>query len=151
MRRPLLLLPLLLLPLLLLPLTACAGSAPKPAAAGPATSTPAGAGSAAASAACRSLPDAVLPHTDGSLAETDRGTFCLAPGSRLTVFLTSSGPHDWSPVRSSDPAVLGAVQAPVTAPIGVTAALFAGAAPGSAELTSQDGSGKTWQVTVLVR
>jgi hypothetical protein len=93
----------------------------------------------------------VLPHTDGSLADTDHGTYCLAPGGRLTVFLTSAGPKNWTPVHSSTPAVLAAAQDPVTAPLGVTAALFTGTAPGTAELTSQDGSGKTWQVTVLVR
>ncbi|MDH6144820.1 hypothetical protein P3T35_006869 [Kitasatospora sp. GP30] len=151
MRRP-----LLLLPLLLLPLTGCAGSSPKPAAAKPATpapaaTAPAAAGSATASPACQAPPDAVLPHTDGSLAETDHGTYCLAPGGRLTVFLTTAGPTGWSSVHSSAPAVLAAAQDPVTAPIGVTAGLFAGATPGTAELTSQDGSGHSWRVTIVVR
>ncbi|MEV7028347.1 hypothetical protein, partial [Kitasatospora sp. NPDC093558] len=72
-------------------------------------------------------------------------------GQRLTVFLTASGPARWSAVTSSDPKVLAPAKAPLTAPVGVTPALFAGNGPGTAELTSQDGTGRGWRVTIVVR
>ncbi|MEY9950139.1 hypothetical protein [Kitasatospora sp. GAS1066B] len=101
--------------------------------------------------ACQAPGDAVLPHTAGTLAETDSGSFCLAAGAQLTVFLTASGSGHWSAVTSSDPTVLApAANLPLTAPLGVTPALFHGAGPGSVRLSSQDGAGHAWQVTVVV-
>ncbi|WP_035846246.1 hypothetical protein [Kitasatospora azatica] len=102
-------------------------------------------------AACQSPAEAVLPHTAGTLAETDSGSFCLAPGQQLSVFLTATGSAHWSAVSSSDPQVLAPAKAPLTAPIGVTPALFGATAAGTARLTSQDGTGHDWAVTVVVR
>jgi hypothetical protein len=142
-----------LLPLLLL-LTACGAPAAHPSAGPPAASSGAVASPSVAAPPpgdCRPLGDAILPNTAGSLTETDSGGFCLSAGQRLTVFLTAAGPAHWSAVSSSAPQVLAAAKTPLTAPIGVTAALFAATAPGTVELSSQDGSGKSWRVTVVVR
>jgi hypothetical protein len=100
---------------------------------------------------CQKPADPVLPDTAGTLAETDTGSFCLPAGQRLTVFLTAAGTAHWSAVTSSDPHVLAPAKAPVTAPIGVTPALFAATTPGTVALTSQDGTGRAWRVTVVVR
>ncbi|WBP86165.1 hypothetical protein [Kitasatospora cathayae] len=100
---------------------------------------------------CRPPAEAVLPGTAGTLAETDTGSFCLPTGQRLTVFLTATGTAHWSAVTSSDPRVLAPAKAPLTAPVGVTPALFAANGPGTAQLTSQDGTGHRWQATIVVR
>ncbi|MGF1430388.1 hypothetical protein [Kitasatospora sp. LaBMicrA B282] len=123
----------------------CAARSAKPAAAAAAPAA------AAPTAACRQLPDAVLPHTAGSLTEAESGSYCLAVGDQLTVFLTASQGH-WAPVTSSGPAVLAAAPTSMlTAPIGVTPGLFAAKATGTVRLSSQDGTGHSWQVTLVVR
>lgn len=104
-----------------------------------------------AAQSCQQPPEAVLPDTAGSLTEQESGSYCLAVGDQLSVFLTGQQ-NRWAPVASSDPATLTAVRTSmVTAPVGVTPAMFRGKVAGTVRLSSQDGAGRTWQVTVVVR
>ncbi|MFE9423133.1 hypothetical protein ACFYNO_09225 [Kitasatospora sp. NPDC006697] len=100
---------------------------------------------------CGAPPEAVLPHTAGNLTETETGRYCLAVGEQLSVFLTAPEGH-WAPVASSGPTVLTAVgSSMLTAPIGVTPALFRAESAGTVRLTSANGAGHDWQATVVVR
>ncbi|GAA1976361.1 hypothetical protein [Kitasatospora viridis] len=124
--------------------------------AGCADQHPAGHTGTAARPPCEQPPDAVLPHTAGSLTEAQSGSYCLAVGDQLSVFLTATATATaaggrWAPVTSSGPTVLTAVPADqLTAPIGVTPALFRARATGTVQLTSRDGTGRSWRATVVV-
>ncbi|WP_441246040.1 hypothetical protein [Kitasatospora sp. McL0602] len=126
--------------LLLLPFAAAGCAAPAPAAQ-----------AAPPPPACRALAEAVVPQTAGTLGENDSGAYCLAVGAQLAVFLHADGPGRWAGVVSSAPAVLAtASTARLTAPVGVTPGQFRAAARGTAELSSQDATGRSWRVTVVV-
>jgi hypothetical protein len=102
--------------------------------------------------ACAKLPDPVLPHSAGELTEQQAGVYCLPRGQRVDIFLTAAKSGDtWQPVQAS-----GAVLAPtntgvMTAPLGVTPAMFVGTSDGTSVLSSSAPSGRTWKVTIVVK
>ncbi|MDF3292990.1 hypothetical protein [Streptomyces silvisoli] len=104
--------------------------------------------------ACRTLPPAQLPHSAGTLTETDSGTYCLRVGGQLDVFLTAKGTQmsaRWSPVTSSAPQLLAPANSGVlTPPVGVTPGVFVATAPGTVQLSSRTSDGKRWQATVRI-
>ncbi|WP_157597257.1 hypothetical protein [Streptacidiphilus rugosus] len=108
---------------------------------------------AAPAPACEKLPEGSLPHSAGMLTEQQTGAYCLPRGQRLDVFLTATKGSQWRPVHASG---AGGVLAPantgvMTAPLGVTPAMFVGATDGTATLSSATASGAaTWTVTVVV-
>ncbi|WP_037603604.1 hypothetical protein [Streptacidiphilus rugosus] len=127
---------------LLATLSGCAGSAAKTPAAAP-TPQP----------SCSKLPDPVLPHSAGTLTEQQAGVYCLPMGDRVDVFLTAARGGRWQPVHASDG---GTVVTPtntgvMTAPLGVTPAMFVGTAVGVTRISSSTTSGKSWTVTLVVR
>ncbi|MEZ0065603.1 hypothetical protein ABIA32_001603 [Streptacidiphilus sp. MAP12-20] len=128
--------------LLLVTTTACDAAASTPPTAVP---TP-------QAVACTRLPDAVLPHSAGMLTEQQTGAYCLPRGERVDVFLTAAKGGQWQPVHASGDGVLAPTSTGVmTAPLGVTPAMFIGATDGTAVLTSGTASGATWKVTVVVK
>lgn len=134
-------------PALVALLSACSSAAPA-AAPAPSSTVP----SPTVLPACAKLPDPVLPHSAGQLTEQQNGVYCLPRGQRVDVFLTAAKSGDlWRPVQAS-----GSVLAPtntgvMTAPLGVTPAMFVGTTDGASVLTSSSPSGKTWKVTVVVK
>ena len=146
MNRALRLLPLAAVALL----TACSSAAPSAPSAAPAAS--AADPSPTVLPACAKLPDPVLPHSAGELTEQQAGVYCLPRGQRVDVFLTAATSSDaWQPVHST-----GAILAPtntgvMTAPLGVTPAMFVGTTDGTSVLTSSAPSGKAWKVTIVVK
>lgn len=104
--------------------------------------------------ACHSPEAAVLPHTAGSLTQADSGTYCLAAGQTLAVFLTATSTtarSGWSAITVSDTAVLGYGNTGVmTAPIDVTPGMFVGLTRGTATLDSTLPSGAAWKVVIVV-
>lgn len=108
--------------------------------------------------ACKKLPAATLPGAAGAVSQADSGTFCLAAGAVLDVFLTSPsvpkpGMKRWNRVATSDAHILAPRSSGMlTAPVGVTPGIFQAQAPGSVELSSSlPDSGRTWHVTIVVR
>jgi hypothetical protein len=103
---------------------------------------------------CRPLPPAQLPHSAGTLTQTDSGTYCLHVGGQLDVFLSADGPQmsaRWSPVTSSAPQLLASASSGVlTPPVGVTPGVFVATAPGTVQLSSRTSDGKRWQATVRI-
>jgi hypothetical protein len=115
--------------------------------------------------ACRAPEAAVLPHTAGSLSETDSGAYCLAAGQVLDVFLTApmntapantASPNTapairWSRISTADTAVVGYGNSGVlTPPINVTAGVFRGLTRGVTTLSSTLPNGTVWRVTIVV-
>jgi hypothetical protein len=127
-------------------LSACTGAASTPAAA------PAPDPSPTVLPACAKLPDPVLPHSAGELTDQQSGVYCLPRGQRLDVFLAAPKSGDtWQPVQAS-----GSILAPtntgvMTAPLGVTPAMFVGTSDGTSVLSSVAPSGKSWKVTIVVK
>jgi hypothetical protein len=127
-------------------LSACSSAASTPAAA------PAPDPSPTVLPACAKLPDPVLPHSAGELTDQQSGVYCLPRGQRLDVFLTAPKSGDtWQPVQAS-----GSILAPtntgvMTAPLGVTPAMFVGTSDGMSVLTSASPSGRSWKVTIVVK
>lgn len=108
--------------------------------------------------ACKKLPAATIPGAAGAVSQEDSGTFCLAAGATLDVFLTSPsapkpGGKRWDPVATSDAHILVRRSSGIlTPPVGVTPGIFQAQAPGSVELSSSlPDSGRTWHVTIVVR
>lgn len=117
---------------------------------------------AAPSAASTSLPPcrppeaATLPHTAGSLTEADSGSYCLAVGQVLDVFLTAPAGAPagsrWGQIRAADTSVLGYGNSGVlTPPVDVTAGVFVGAHRGVTTLSSSLPGGTAWHVTLVVQ
>ncbi|KOV65254.1 hypothetical protein [Streptomyces sp. MMG1121] len=101
--------------------------------------------------ACAKLPDDVLPHSAGQLTQQHSGVYCLPHGQRVDVFLTAGKSGRWQPVHASGNGVLAPANTGVmTAPVGVTPAMFMGATDGTAVLTSTTPSGHRWKVTIEV-
>ena len=105
--------------------------------------------------ACRAPEPAVLPHTAGSLSQSDTGAFCLASGQVLDVFLTApndSAPHTrWGKISTADTSVLGYGNSGVlTPPVNVTAGVFKALSHGATTLTSTLPNGTAWRVTIVV-
>ncbi|MBF9070271.1 hypothetical protein [Streptacidiphilus fuscans] len=155
MNRVLRALPVLLLPFLV---TACSSSgSSSPSAAAPsagASSAPASSSAAAAApaAACTQLPAGVLPHSAGELTEQQNGVYCLPKGGRVDVFLTAVKGSQWGQVQASGAQILAPANTGVmTAPLGVTPAMFVGTADGTAVLTSSTKAGQNWKVTLVVK
>ncbi|NUR00867.1 MAG: hypothetical protein HOY79_31375 [Streptomyces sp.] len=108
--------------------------------------------------ACNQPPPASVPGAAGALTEAESGTYCLAVGQQLDVFLTAPGGRRpgatrWTPITTSAPHVLPPRSSGIlTAPVGVTPGIFQAIGPGAAELTSNvPGTDRAWHVTVLVR
>ncbi|WP_042386771.1 hypothetical protein [Streptacidiphilus melanogenes] len=142
MNRALRLLPLAAVALL----TACSSSAPTPAAA------PAPDPSPTVLPACAKLPEPVLPHSAGELTQQQSGAYCLPRGQRVDIFLTAAGSGDtWQPVQATGSILAPASTGVMTAPLGVTPAMFVGTTDGTSVLSSAAPSGKTWKVTIVVK
>ncbi|WP_042367862.1 hypothetical protein [Streptacidiphilus neutrinimicus] len=142
MNRALRLLPLAAVALL----TACGSSAPTPAAA------PAPDPSPTVLPACAKLPEPVLPHSAGELTQQQSGAYCLPRGQRVDIFLTAAQSGDtWQPVQATGAILAPANTGVMTAPLGVTPAMFVGTTDGTSVLSSAAPSGKTWKVTIVVK
>ncbi|MEY9871289.1 hypothetical protein ABH931_000754 [Streptacidiphilus sp. MAP12-33] len=131
-------------------LAACSGAAAPAAApaASPATANP----SPTVLPACAKLPDPVLPHSAGELTEQQHGVYCLPRGQRLDIFLTAAKSADvWTPVQATGSVLAPTSTGVMTAPLGVTPAMFVGTADGTSQLTSTAPSGARWTVTVVVK
>lgn len=137
-----------------------AASSPTASAPAPSPSAPSATGSSSPARGCRKPPAAAVPGAAGALDETDSGTFCLAVGERIDVFLTAPGGHRpgatrWAGITTSDARVLAPRSSGIlTAPVGVTPGVFQALAAGTAELTSDvpaAGGRRSWHVTILVR
>ncbi|MBS2961450.1 hypothetical protein KGA66_00230 [Actinocrinis puniceicyclus] len=105
---------------------------------------------------CKAPEAPTLPHAAGSLSESDSGSFCLAPGQILDVFLTApanaAAGTRWARIAVGDSAVVGYGNSGVfTPPVNVTPGVFVGAHPGSTTLASSLPDGTKWQVTIVVR
>jgi hypothetical protein len=102
--------------------------------------------------ACHQPPEATVPGAAGALDETSSGAYCLPAGQAIDVFLHAADPAArWSPIKSSDPAVLRPQRTGVlTAPVGVTPGIFGGQRSGTATLSSSTPDGRTWTVTIVV-
>ncbi|MBM9507962.1 hypothetical protein [Actinacidiphila acididurans] len=107
---------------------------------------------------CEQPPPAEVPGAAGALTEAESGTYCLAIGQQLDVFLTAPGGHKpgaprWTPIATSAPHVLSPRSSGIlTAPVGVTPGIFQALDPGTAELTSNvPGTDRTWHATVVIR
>jgi hypothetical protein len=107
-----------------------------------------------ASPACHSPEAAVLPHTTGSLTQADTGTYCLAVGQTLDIFLTapSGSSHiRWGQITIGDTSVLGYGNSGVlTPPVNVTPGVVVGLSRGTTTLSSALPSGKKWTATIVV-
>ncbi|RAG86085.1 hypothetical protein DN069_08730 [Streptacidiphilus pinicola] len=151
MNRALRILPLAAVALL----TACSGGTSTPSAApSAAPAVPSATATTATTAlpACAKLPDPVLPHSAGELTEQQAGVYCLPRGQRVDIFLTAAKSGDaWRPVQSSATILAPANTGVMTAPLGVTPAMFYGTTDGTSVLTSSAASGKTWKVTIVVK
>jgi hypothetical protein len=102
--------------------------------------------------ACTKLPDPVLPHSAGQLTEQQAGVYCLPRGQRVDIFLTAAKSGDtWRPVQASGAILAPANTGVMTAPLGVTPAMYVGTSDGTSVLSSAAPSGKTWTVTIVVK
>lgn len=106
--------------------------------------------------ACHAPEAPVLPHTAGSLSETDSGAYCLAAGRLLDVFLTAPGGSApatrWSRISTADTSVVGYGSAGVlTPPVDVTAGVFKAVHHGVTTLSSTLPNGTVWRVTIVVQ
>ncbi|MFI1796702.1 hypothetical protein ACH427_04985 [Streptomyces sp. NPDC020379] len=134
--------PLAATALALLALTGCSGTA------GPAARP-------SSAPACRAPGKAILPHTDGTITESDNGArVCLAKGQEIAVFLNahSKDPRAfWQPITARPSSALRRGNNGVmTLPVGVTAALFTPTAAGDIQLAGRRDSGGTWTATLVV-
>ena len=105
---------------------------------------------------CRPPEAATLPHAAGSLTEADSGSYCLAAGQILDVFLTTPAGTPagvrWSEIRVADASVIGyGNNGVLTPPVDVTAGVFVGAHRGVTTLSSSLPGGTTWHVTLVVQ
>jgi hypothetical protein len=107
---------------------------------------------------CKTPPAADVPGAAGALTQADSGTFCLALGQQIDVFLTSPegqkpGVPRWAPIATSDARVLTPRSSGIlTAPVGVTPGIFEALTRGTVQLTSTiPGGTRSWHVAVLVR
>ncbi|MEY9845106.1 hypothetical protein [Streptacidiphilus sp. MAP5-3] len=152
MNRVLRILPVLLLPFVATACTSGSSSASAPASSAPASAAASSAAAAAPAPACTQLPAGVLPHSAGQLTEQQNGAYCLAKGGRVDVFLTAVKGSQWGQVQASGAQILAPANTGVmTAPLGVTPAMFVGTADGTAVLTSTTKSGGSWKVTIVVK
>ncbi|MGW1077100.1 hypothetical protein [Streptomyces sp. NPDC002537] len=104
---------------------------------------------------CHNPDKAVLPHTAGTITETDNGgRICVAHGQEIAVFLsahTTDAHQHWQPITSQPgAAVTRDNNGMVTPTIGTTVGLFTPKAPGEIQLTSRRESGGTWRATLVV-
>ncbi|MFB7504926.1 hypothetical protein [Streptomyces broussonetiae] len=102
--------------------------------------------------ACAKLPAGVLPHSAGQLTQEREGVYCLPRGQRVDVFLSAGKSGRWQPVQTAGNGVLAPANTGVmTAPVGVTPAMFVGTTDGTAVLSSSNPSGGRWRVTIEVK
>lgn len=102
---------------------------------------------------CRAPAADGLPHSEGSLTQTDTGVYCLGVGKLLDIFLTApaSSAARWSEIRITDPSVLSyGNNGVLTAMLGETPGVVVGRARGVSTVTSTLPDGKTWTATIVV-
>ena len=68
-------------------------------------------------------------------SDSDR-TYCVAPGSRILVYLKGTPAHRWAPIRVSSGVLRPAASGHLTLALGVTGASFVAAYSGGAVITS---------------
>ena len=89
---------------------------------------------------CEKPPAGIGPDADATLQDRDAGrTICLRTAKVLTVFLHAPIQEGrWGPIKATDGGVLEARSSGVlTLPLGVTAAVYRAAHPGTARLSSR--------------
>ncbi|MBR7831233.1 hypothetical protein KDK95_33310 [Actinospica sp. MGRD01-02] len=107
----------------------------------------------AALPACTAPADGGLPHTAGSLTQTDTGAYCLGVGKILDIFLTApaGSAAGWSEIRIKDTTVLAyGNNGVMTAMRGETPGVVVGRARGVSTVTSTLPDGRTWTATIVV-
>lgn len=137
----------------LLAVAACCLSPLALAACSPAATTTATVTSNAALPSCKAPADNGLPHSAGSLAETDTGAYCLGVGKILDIFLTAPAgvSGGWSQIKINDTTVLGyGNNGVMTAMRGETPGVVIGQTRGVSTVTSTLPNGKTWTATIVV-
>jgi hypothetical protein len=110
---------------------------------------------ASSTPSCRAPEAPALPHTAGSLTQSDTGVYCLAAGQILDVFLTTpagtAAGVRWAQIKTGDNTVLGYGNSGVlTPPINVTPGVFVGVHAGFTTLTSTLPDGTAWHATIVV-
>src|SRR4051794_10091866 len=98
-----------------------------------------GSSASRATSRCEKPPRGIGPDADATLQDADAGrTVCLHKGDVLTVFLHAPTQVDrWSPITARPGGVLESRSSGVlTLPIGVSAAVFRAASPGTVRLRS---------------
>jgi hypothetical protein len=102
---------------------------------------------------CTAPTDSGLPHSAGSLTQTDTGTYCLGVGKILDIFLTApvGATGGWSQVQINDTTVLAyGNNGVMTAMRGETPGVVVGQTRGVSTVTSTLPNGKTWTATIVV-
>lgn len=107
----------------------------------------------AALPSCTAPADNGLPHSAGSLTQTDTGAYCLGVGKILDIFLTAptGSTARWSEIQIKDTTVLAyGNNGVMTAMRGETPGVVVGQARGVSTVTSTLPNGKTWTATIVV-
>jgi len=110
----------------------------------------------AALPSCQAPSDTGLPHSAGSLTQTDTGVYCLGVGKALDVFLTApagviaSGGR-WAEIEIANTSVLAyGNNGVMTALRGETPGVVIGRARGVTIVTSALPNGTKWTATIVV-
>ena len=107
----------------------------------------------AALPSCRAPADTGLPHSAGSLTQTDTGAYCLGVGKILDIFLTApaGASAGWSQIKIKDTSVLAyGNNGVMTAMRGETPGVVIGQTRGVSTVTSTLPNGQTWTATIVV-
>jgi hypothetical protein len=102
---------------------------------------------------CRPPAADGLPHSEGSLTQTDTGTYCLGVGKLLNVFLTAPATSTarWSEIQITDTSVLAyGNNGVLTAMRDETPGVIVGKSRGVSTVTSTLPDGQTWTATIVV-
>jgi hypothetical protein len=94
-----------------------------------------------------------LPHSAGSLTQTDTGVYCLGVGKIIDIFLTapSGSASRWSEVQITDTSVLSyGNNGVMTAMRDETPGVVIGRARGVSTVTSTLPNGQSWTATIVV-
>jgi hypothetical protein len=137
----------------LLAVAACCLSPLALAACSPASTTTAAVTSNAALPSCKAPADTGLPHSAGSLTQTDTGAYCLGVGKILDIFLTApaGASGGWSEIKIKDTSVLAyGNNGVMTSMRGETPGVVVGQTRGVSTVTSALPNGQTWTATIVV-
>jgi len=107
----------------------------------------------AALPSCTAPADGGLPHSAGTITQTDTGAYCLGVGKILDIFLTAptGSTAGWSEIRIKDTTVLAyGNNGVMTAMRGETPGVIVGRARGVSTVTSTLPDGRTWTATIVV-